>query len=59
MQRVPRYAKAILLRIPRICNPRGILRETFIKEEIQQKYAEYGYGQGCHFSPRCFAVTTL
>lgn len=39
-----KIVEAVLLRVPPICHPRGILRETFIKEELPRKYAELGYG---------------
>ena len=37
-------AEWLLLRVARICNPRGILRQDFIRDEIETKYAEYGLG---------------
>ena len=41
---VGKITDAILIKVARQCNPEGILRETFIQEEIATKYAEYGYG---------------
>jgi hypothetical protein len=35
---------AIILSVPRLSNPQGILRQDYIKNEIRQKYGEYGYG---------------
>ena len=37
-------AEWLLLRVARICNPRGIMRQDFIRDEIETKYAEYGLG---------------
>ena len=36
--------KRIVLNVPRFCNPRGIMRMDFIKNELMQKYGEYGFG---------------
>ena len=41
---VGKITDAILIKVARQCNPEGILRETFIQEEIATKYAEYRYG---------------
>lgn len=41
---VGKITDAILIKVARQCNPGGILRQTFIQDEIANKYAEYGYG---------------
>ena len=34
----------LLTKVARVCNPRGILRQDYIRNEIETKYGEYGYG---------------
>ena len=41
---VKKITENLLTKIARVCNPRGILRQDYIRNEIEAKYGEYGYG---------------
>ena len=41
---VKKITENLLTKVARVCNPRGILRQDYIRNEIEAKYGEYGYG---------------
>ena len=41
---VGKISENLLIKVARVCNPRGILRQDYIRNEIEAKYGEYGYG---------------